>query len=497
MPQTILALEVGPAELKAAVIKATFRDYRVTACLREPISPTDGPLEEQIRRFLARHQLSADTVFSLLPGDLVTWRTLHLPFRDRRRLDQTVPFELETQVPFDLDEIVVDYLPLERNAEGSTVLAGLVRKEDLERHLEILQRAGVDPKAVDAAPVSSLAALTLAADLPADRVFLDVEARMITAAVYRNGRLLGLRALQRPTPPASTGNGAAPDAEAASREALIRELRWTLLALNGGPLPDATPCIVAATREDYAILEPLLRDALRLQPRRFQADGAKIANGADPASCAAPVGIALREVTPQAKGLNFRKGEFTYRRSEWELRRRLRVTVTLAALVIAFTAGDLYTEYRQLALRRNALEQSIQSVFRATLPDVPRVRDPVSYLRAEIQTVEEQLNLLNSLVPVSGSTSVDILRAVAAAIPSSVRLDTEEFNMDPGQIRLRGNTDSAEDVDAIKRELLATGFFSQVDVDYVRAARSGKGVDFRMTLTLSKAYRPGIEESVR
>src|SRR5437016_1905985 len=155
MPQRILALELDAHELKAALIETTFRDYRVVGFYREPFAAADGAVADQVRGFLQRHQLDATTVLSSLPGDLVTLRTFFLPFRDRKRLDQTVPFELENQVPFGLDEVVVDYHVLHRDRAGSNVLAALVQRKDLEEHLALLSAGGLDPTLVDRAPLAT------------------------------------------------------------------------------------------------------------------------------------------------------------------------------------------------------------------------------------------------------------------------------------------------------------------------------------------------------
>src|SRR5262245_53207208 len=104
MPQRILALNINDSELKAAVIETTFRDYRVTALYREPLAASAGPIEDRLRRVVEQHGEGVDTILTALPGDRVTWRTIYLPFRDRKRLNQTVPFELESSVPFGLDE---------------------------------------------------------------------------------------------------------------------------------------------------------------------------------------------------------------------------------------------------------------------------------------------------------------------------------------------------------------------------------------------------------
>jgi len=94
-------------------------------------------------------------------------------------------------------------------------------------------------------------------------------------------------------------------------------------------------------------------------------------------------------------------------------------------------------------------------------------------------------------VPVSSSTSIDILRAAASAVPTKIRIDCEEYTMDPNEVRVRCNTETYDSVDTIKEELLKTGYFSDVEV---KDAKAGKpptgGVDFRMNLKLNKDFRP-------
>jgi general secretion pathway protein L len=133
MPQRILALDINDAELKAAVVETTFRDYKVAGLYRESLAAVG--IDERLRHFVEQHGEGVDTILSSLPGDRVTWRTMYLPFRDRKRLNQTVPFELESSVPFDLDETIIDFQVLNRDREGTTVLAALVPKSVLTRHL--------------------------------------------------------------------------------------------------------------------------------------------------------------------------------------------------------------------------------------------------------------------------------------------------------------------------------------------------------------------------
>jgi general secretion pathway protein L len=495
MPQRILALEVDAHELKAAVLETTFRDYRVVGFYREPITSA-GAVSDQVRDFLTRHEVQADTVLSSLPGELVALRTFFLPFRDRKRLDQTVPFELETQVPFGLDDMVVDYHVLRRESGGTMVLAALVLRQDLEQHLTMLRGAGLDPKIVDLAPLATLNVLTLlGATAPESFVYIDGNPWRTVVALYRNRQLVGLRTL---TPAfgadsseieaAVSGNGHAVPS-AAHLQDLVREIRWTVLAFNAGPLEPQFPCCLAGegplfdrlgaalTRELGLSLHHLTESPLRNIPPALRADVERFA---------APLGLALREVTPSgALGVNFRQGEFAYHRGQDELRSALWGTGTLAAVMLALVVTNQYMSYQQLAGRLAAVQAGIRNVFTQTLPDVRRVVDERTQLKSEIEAAQKRLQILGGLAPVSGATAIDVMRTIAAAVPDRTKVDTDEYVMDPEAVRIKAKADSFEEVDSIKQQLLNTHYFGDVQVKEVKAAQDGK-VDFRLVLTLNK-----------
>src|SRR3954467_7247317 len=156
MPNRTLALEVSASMVRAALVESTLRSQRVLGFYASPRGAA-GDLAADLRAFVATHELRWDEVLSAVPGDAVTQRILTLPFRDRKRLDQTVPFELETHLPFELDDTVVDYQVLADAPDGAAlVLATATSKATVRAHLEALAGAGMDPRVVDLAPLAAL-----------------------------------------------------------------------------------------------------------------------------------------------------------------------------------------------------------------------------------------------------------------------------------------------------------------------------------------------------
>jgi len=320
--------------------------------------------------------------------------------------------------------------------------------------------------------------------------------------VYRERELAGLRTLTRASfdaAAAANGNGAPPEEHQAPEtaldvEGLVSDVRWSFLALNGAPLDDGMVCYVAGDRAivdavEHRLAEELPASVRRLDRLALRNLGADVV--ADAPAFSSSLGLALREASPSnTLGVNFRRGEYTFHATQQELRKAVRAVVVLGVIVVALTLVDMGMKRYELAQQVVALDSQIQRVFSATLPELGRVANPKAVLLEQTDALRKSVDILNDIVPVSSSTSIDILRAAAAALPAKIRIDCEDYTMDPDAVRVSCNTDTFEAVDTIKEELLQTGYFSEVEVKGAKASAKGTGVDFRLTLKLNKDFRP-------
>ena len=472
MPNNTLALDVGPHVVRAALVERTLRSQRVLGVYAQP-RLDGGDLGADLRALAAQHGIAWDEVVSALPGDLVTHRILDLPFHDRKRLEQTVPFELESHLPFELDETVVDFQVLAADADGaSRVLAVSAPKAAVRDHLSMLAEAGVDPRLVD---LASLAALNVVREAAAGRggrlAYVGLDAARTTVALLSDGQLHGLRVVSRGV------------VDPATIDACMREVRWTLLALAGdepltalwvgGDAVDTPGAVAALGRALGTTPQPLDAVALAAVPVGLRGKQGVFAT---------PLGLALRQTGNGVPfGIDFRRGEFASHREREALWRGLARAGVLAAVAVALMVASFVVETRQLAARRDAVRSEIRAVFTAALPGVRTIVNEKAQLQAEIAALEKQRRLFGGLAP-SAPRAIDCLRALTAAVPDDVPLDIEELSIDGGTLRLRGSTKTYEGVEAVKRGLAARPEFRNVEAKDVRASVDGQQVDFRLSL---------------
>jgi type IV pilus assembly protein PilM len=114
--------------------------------------------QAQLRRVLRDPRFRADTMIMAVPGSVTLTRYLSFPFTDPRKISPVVGYELEGQIPYDIDEVVFDHLILESKRPGgqpqARVLVAAASYDLIESFLADLKKTGADPDLLTVAPVT-------------------------------------------------------------------------------------------------------------------------------------------------------------------------------------------------------------------------------------------------------------------------------------------------------------------------------------------------------
>ncbi len=89
-----------------------------------------------------------DGVYLSLPLRALNFRIVDVPFEDRARVREVLPFELDGKVLGGTESVIFDAVAIGRNDEGHEILAVFIEKKLLKKILEPLQALGIDPLCV-------------------------------------------------------------------------------------------------------------------------------------------------------------------------------------------------------------------------------------------------------------------------------------------------------------------------------------------------------------
>ncbi len=505
----VLGLDLGSHSLKGILLEATGRATTVLE-YAEVRRTDEGALDEALSAFLAAHPWALDHLVVALPGPSLATHAFSLPFTDPKRIVATLPFEVEGQLPFDLSEVVFDHQPTQTRAQGTDLLVGLVRKDELRTLLATLSSHGLDPRVVTH-PAIAYQNLLLAAPerfqvAPGATVALvDIGHRRTSVAVGRPAEGLVFartfaggghdlsRALaaefQVALPEAeawkerdgSMAAGGGPEQERARQALLralgpiVRETRATLKASSTrGHLPVGRLLLAGGTARLPGLVEHLAAelglpcDELLLPPSA----ATLVAPEVQPRAVQAYT-LALRGAAPAARAprFNLRRGEFAFRGHFDYLRERLaRVAVYAAVLVLFFTAFSI-TRAAVLGRREAAVDARLCELTQRVLGTCEK-----NYDRA--------LNLLRGkespAAAVPRVSAATLLAEMSQRIPPDVSVTFAQMNIELDRLQLRGETDSTRTIDRIAAALKTYRCFREVREGKVEHSKTSSRVQFQL-----------------
>jgi len=517
----ILGLDLGSYSVKGVVHEAALRGSQVRAYaeVRRPEGDRVEGLKAALKELLANPALQAEQALVSLPGPSIATHQLQLPFVDPKRIEATIGFEVESQLPFDLAEAVFDYQVASQRDKKSDLVVGVVRKEELRQLLALLSELGVDPRVITH-PAIAYHGLYLQPPLSAEQLaedeslaVVDVGHERTTVAVGRPGTgvelgrtfpggglaltralaselQLGLaEAAAWKEERGAVGDSLPPELERAGGALtralvpVVRELRSTFKSYSARTRRKVAAVYVCGGTARLTGLEERWTQDLGL-PARVLALPQDAAPGIpEPSRPAAAQAYALAARTPAAAAsraprFNLRRGEFAFKGHFDYLRDRLGLLASYAAtlLVLTIAAG---------VVRTSVLSRRERQVDAAFCDVTQRV----------LHRCEKDYQVALSLLKGQGSpaealprySAVDLLAELTARLPKGdggkpLPVTFDQMLVDLERISLRGQTESTKDVDLLTNALKGYRCFHDVKQGKVEKTKDGTKVLFRLEI---------------
>ncbi len=153
---SLIAIDLGSFAVKVTALRRTGRRVVVEGSFAQRV-PQDGvDVPELATRLVALDELLEDhagwrapdtEVVTALSADQTILRRLRVPVTDKAQVAAALPFAVEGEVPFDLDEMVMGHrlFPASDHTNAVVVIA---RREPVEALIAAMRERRVDPGAV-------------------------------------------------------------------------------------------------------------------------------------------------------------------------------------------------------------------------------------------------------------------------------------------------------------------------------------------------------------
>lgn len=528
MAQRILGLDLGAHTVKAVLLESTFRGYAVLDTARAPLpeGPTGpGRQAAAVRGLLEARGWEFDAAVVALPGAAVSTSVITLPFSDPRRIEQTVGFEVEGQIPFDLADAAWDWQPLGTHEGKTELLVAVARKDELGALLAALAEAGVDPRAI-VPPGTAYSALAMAGALagtgtapatagpPASEAIVDIGHERTNVAVFAGtaceaartfpfGAAHLARALARELA-ISEADGAAllaaeaggaalspalaekardPRAADALQRALVplvRELRATLRAWRARVGQRAVARLHLAGEAAHL---PGLPDVLAPEVEGAVAPLAMVGPAAERIPAGEEPGLALALALALRGHLGARAGRINLRRGELAFTRDFEHVKGKVKRLGVYAAGVVLLAVLSAGVKAFALSRQEAALDRALCDAETRIIGRCYPNFEEAQAILRGRGTPGAALP--RVSAVELFGELADKVPVGIQVRLDRIEITKDKLHLQGTTDAAENVDKIAASLKASRCFSDARSGGARRRGSDNKFEFSIDASLT------------
>lgn len=508
--KNVLGLDLGAHSLKAVELRPTLRGIEAVQLRTLPRTDTGAPPAELVRQFVELHRFATDHVVVALNGGKLSTRRLDFPFGERRKLQQAVPFAVEEELPFDLEDVVVDWTVTSRDRSHAKVLAAIAPRVEVSGLLDTLGEAGCAPRTLEAEGLvlGNLAAIF---DLPGRRLLADLGHTKTTLCLLVGGQAVATRTV--PVGGRDLTQALADDRGLSLEEAERAKCEEGIFGRDGSPSPQTAKVLDRLVREILrtlgAVEEMLGAESLdgitifggtallgqldthlatetgipteRLGLPREGTDEGLVAGG-PPILFASAIALALRGTAQARTEINFRQDEFAVRVDVGQMLGAFRGTgwLLLATSILAlvgFSSGIVLESRRATGLEKQAEMLYTEAFPNAALPD-----DPMRALRDQVAAANDKADFLG--VYPGNLSALDLLTELSRLVPKNLEISLEELSIDRQTVRMRVRGKSFRDADRLSEELSKFQPFASFRIGAIETDPKTGNKRFNVTISM-------------
>lgn len=498
MSRKILGLDIRRDSLAAVLVQGTLQGYvieqvahidsrkevmgpggSVTLADPDPNLP-ESEGEERGERLLAMLEKLAQTMdlasadcFVSFPAIDMSFRNLSVPFRNRKKIRQVLPFELEPVMPGSVDELAFDFIMLERNfeEEESQLVSAVVNKNLLESFESCLKRGGLSVQAVLPGGAAAAEFLAQSCEEHRDYLFLDLGHQAATLYLIRNREVTGIRAFAMDSAKGAGLNVMRTVLAFCEQNDIDYQPTMLYLTGPGARVAGARDILIRTTSLDVTHLDSL-------QPMGFMVDE-RITDLWDTDLYQNAMALCHSGIYG-IKGLRLSERFVALNKYLSEYRSQMIQTGFFFALVfLALLASTLFDSISTNRTLRD-YDRQMRTIFTEAFPSATKIIDPYSQMQANVREVRKKSAFADSNA--GNIRIIDLVNDISQALPEGLDIEFDRFVLGSEDLKISGNTDTFATVEDMKTRLARIDYFSSVVITSTTGDQGGNKVNFKLKI---------------
>jgi type IV pilus assembly protein PilM len=157
----IMGLDIGSSSIKLVELREGKNGYRLQNLAIAPLPPeaiVDGALMDSvtiidaIKDLMAQAKTKTKAAVTSVSGHSVIVKKITLPFMTEAELEESIQWESERYIPFDINDVNIDFQILGsdvENPESMDVVLVAAKKDIINDYVSVIMEAGLNPVIMD------------------------------------------------------------------------------------------------------------------------------------------------------------------------------------------------------------------------------------------------------------------------------------------------------------------------------------------------------------
>ena len=438
-------------------------------------------LRTAVREVIGESVRAPDRIIAALDGQSASLRLIELPAGVAKKVGDVLPGLLESVLPFEIEDAVIDYQIVGRDGTNIQLMAVAVPRDTVAKRLSELREAGVSPRelAVGASAFDGLGPLLPESMRDRTLLVIDVGHENTDFCVLTAGECTFAR----------TVSGGMNLVESGHREQLGSSLQRTLASYRAQRSEEPDLILLSGETAPMESARQWLSSQLGIECGVAPLPSAPGADEETVPKFARAAALAAR-ATMRKKKLDLRQGEFASKAAAGQIRKNLRLIAICAAAVMLSFGVSLVARYRVATAEHEQLVERLASVSQDLFGEETRSAPHARELLTAGPRVDD---------PLPRFDAYDVLEAISESVPVEIQHDTRRLLIeiddegDSGRFEIQGTVGSIAERDRIVEQLQEHRCFAEVEKGSISTAAEDRK-DYKLVVKIKCPSGPATTD---
>ncbi len=484
MAESFLRLEIDNRGIKAKIIEQGHKQTIIKdQChvLFKDLSDVKSGIKDKIDTFetgvdiiageLDLEPCSKAIVF--VSDLLISFRNLELPFKSQKKIEQVLPFEIETHLPGIDETYISDFYILDSADDSNLILSASIAESLVEKIFLKLDEYTIVPKIIT--PLGYAAAIGFLSESSrlksrlkepeklSDFAFLHATDCEITLVLIKKRKPCAIRTI--PNHNISSDN-------------LAVMVEQTIIGFNQRTGENTFFDTIVCMDEDTNNADQIA-NAFETNPAARFEPGIKLDSN-----------TMLLNIAPEKAVqylFNFCRGKYAASSFFRTYLSNIAVSAILLLCTLTILMVGVGFDNKKLEGKIAQLDNKAFSIFQTSFPEKTKIYDPYLQMKANVKSFMEKSGTLKNTGSLTGKNDlkiVEIIGELSGKIDDSTDMDISRFLFNKGRLVLSGSTDNFNSVDKIKSKIESSQIFKAVNISSAAADKKGNRVKFKFIIEM-------------